>query len=49
MFFLSEHVSHVQLSITDSEVKWPLRFPFSYVQPVTQRCKLRIVLKAAVV
>ena len=33
LIFSSEHVP--QLSITDSKVKWPLHFAFSYVQPVS--------------
>ena len=37
LMFLSEHAP--QLSIIDSKVKWPLRFTFSYVQPITQHYK----------
>ena len=33
VMFLIKRMS--QLSITDSKVKWPLRFVFSYVRPVT--------------
>ena len=36
-----------QLPITASKVQWPLRFAFSYVQPVTQRYKRRTVLKSS--
>ena len=32
-----------QLSITDSKLKWPLHFAFSYVQPVSQHYKQRTV------
>ena len=32
--------------ITDSKVKWPLRFTFTYFQPVTQHYKRRTVLEA---
>ena len=32
-----------QLSIAGSKVKWPLRFAFSYVQPITQCYKQRTV------
>ena len=28
-----------QPSITDTQVKWSLRFAFTYFQPVTQCCK----------
>ena len=34
LMFSSEHTP--QLSNTASKVQWPLRFAFSYVQPVTQ-------------
>ena len=33
LMFLSERA--LQLSNIDLEVKWPLRFTFSYVQPIT--------------
>ena len=39
LMFLSECAP--QLSITDSKVKWPLHFTFSYVQSVTQHQKQR--------
>ena len=35
LMFLSEHVP--QLSKTSLKIQWPLRFAFSYFQPVTQR------------
>ena len=35
LMFSSEHM--LQLSITDSKVKWSLRFILSYVQPIPQR------------
>ena len=37
VMFLTERVP--QKSITDLKVKWPLRFTFSYVQPITQHYK----------
>ena len=39
--FSSERVP--QLLRTASKVQWPLRFPFSYVQPITQRYRRKIV------
>ena len=39
LMFLSERVP--QLSKTASKVQWPLRFTFSYVQPITQCYKQR--------
>ena len=39
--FLSERIP--QLSITALKVQWPLRFVFSYVQPITQRYKQNTV------
>ena len=35
-----------QLSITASKVQRPLRFAFSYVQPITKRHKCRTVLES---
>ena len=35
------------LSITALKVQWPLRFAFSYVQPVTQRYKRRTVIESS--
>ena len=37
---------HLQLSVTASKVQQPLRFAFSYVQPVTKRHKRRTVLES---
>ena len=39
--FSSERVP--QLSKTASKVQWPLRFTFSYVQPVTQHYRRKTV------
>ena len=44
VMFSTEHVP--QLSITDSNMKWPLRFTFSYVQSISQYYKQRTVEEA---
>ena len=41
LMFSSERVP--QLSQTALKVQWPLRFDFSYVQPVTQRYRRKTV------
>ena len=41
LMFSSEHAP--QLSQTTLKVQWPLRFDFSYVQPVTQRYRRKTV------
>ena len=41
LMFSSERA--LQLSQTTSKVQWPLRFDFSYVQPVTQHYRRKTV------
>ena len=40
---MSEHTP--QLLFTDLKVKWPIRFAFALVQPITQHYKQRAILK----
>ena len=44
--FLSERVSH--LSITNSKVKWPLRFAYTYFHPVLQTKNKSIISASAI-
>ena len=41
VMFLTEHEHILQLSVTDSKVKWPLSFAFGYFQLITQCYKQR--------